>query len=488
MKSATLQSRFSIPYQKRTNATRSALLLLLLSDLLVVFISTVLAFVVRFQVMENSLDISPQRYFEIFGIHIILATLSLPAYLYFKEAYSIKHLTRYKYGAMQMLAHAFSWSVIFLAGSLFVNVEPAISRIWVALTGTFAGIGLAISRYVFCKDFLGQSLLESIRRRTIILGWTQAAETLENRSRADTEEGHFFPFDVKACLILKEQMKAEASYPKHLQQIESPTSLESRIAAYRADTLILADSNLDSQSLQKIQEICARELVDFMMVPDFVHTLNSCLRVESIAQMPLLTQTRSRLDNGFNALLKRLFDIVGASLGLLLSAPIMAFFCWRVYRESPGPVFYRQVRTGKRGKHFEMIKIRSMQLDAEKESGAKWCSVDDPRRLSIGTFMRKYNIDELPQFWNVLKGDMSLVGPRPERPELIREFKHQISFYNVRHTITPGMTGWAQVNGWRGDTSLQARIASDLEYIERWSLWLDIYICFKTLYTTKNAY
>ena len=158
----------------------------------------------------------------------------------------------------------------------------------------------------------------------------------------------------------------------------------------------------------------------------------------------------------------------------------------RVYLESPGPVFYKQIRLGENGRRFKIIKIRSMRLDAEKETGAKWCTEDDPRRLQVGEFMRKHNIDELPQFWNVLKGEMSLVGPRPERPELIDGFKHEISYYNVRHLVKPGITGWAQVNGWRGDTSLESRIACDIEYIERWNLWFDIYICLKTFVSTEE--
>jgi len=167
---------------------------------------------------------------------------------------------------------------------------------------------------------------------------------------------------------------------------------------------------------------------------------------------------------------------------------VIAFFAWRVKRESPGPAFYRQVRVGKNGQPFKIIKIRSMRVDAEKDTGACWCTEADPRRLAVGAFMRKYNIDELPQFWNVLKGEMSIVGPRPERPELIRNFKYEIHHYNIRHTVKPGITGWAQVNGWRGDTCLQSRIACDIEYIERWSLWTDFYICLRTVLATKNAY
>ena len=137
---------------------------------------------------------------------------------------------------------------------------------------------------------------------------------------------------------------------------------------------------------------------------------------------------------------------------------------------------------------YFLIKIRSMRMDAEVESGALWCKEDDPRRLKIGAFMRRTNIDELPQFWNVLKGEMSLVGPRPERPELIENFKSQIDYYNMRHIIKCGMTGWAQVNGWRGDTDLDSRIACDIEYIERSGFWFDLYIILRTITARTNAY
>ncbi|WPJ97384.1 sugar transferase [Coraliomargarita algicola] len=277
-------------------------------------------------------------------------------------------------------------------------------------------------------------------------------------------------------------------YPARIYRGSKIKDIERLLQSGRHDTLILAESNLPAKTMLRIQEICGREMIDFMVIPDFVHTLNACLRIESFAGLPMLTQGQREISRTFNALIKRSFDIIGAVMGLLAFTPVIAYFCWRVYRESPGAVFYRQVRLGENGRPFEIIKIRSMRLDAEKQTGAKWCTQDDPRRLSVGTFMRKYNIDELPQFWNVLKGDMSLVGPRPERPELIENFKHEISFYNIRHIVKPGITGWAQINGWRGDTSLQSRIACDLEYIERWNFWFDIYICLRTLRSNKNAY
>jgi len=184
---------------------------------------------------------------------------------------------------------------------------------------------------------------------------------------------------------------------------------------------------------------------------------------------------------------KRAVDIVGASVGLVLSVPLIAIFGAIVFWESPGPIFYRQRRLGLGGREFEILKIRSMKLDAEKNGRAGWTTKNDPRRLAIGAFMRKWNIDEVPQFWNVLMGDMSLVGPRPERPELIRNFKHEIPHYNARHNAIPGITGWAQVNGLRGDTDLTERIKCDLWYQENWSLMLDLQIMFMTFFKRDNA-
>jgi exopolysaccharide biosynthesis polyprenyl glycosylphosphotransferase len=193
------------------------------------------------------------------------------------------------------------------------------------------------------------------------------------------------------------------------------------------------------------------------------------------------------LDRLFNRMLKRTMDIIGATIGLTLSAPIMLVCGILIYLESPGPIFYRQIRTGRNGRNFTIFKLRSMRLDAEKGT-ACWTQKDDPRRLKTGAFMREWNLDEVPQFWNVLKGEMSLVGPRPERPELIANFKHQIPHYNARLASKPGLTGWAQVNGLRGDTSLVERVRYDLHYLENWSLWFDLQTMFLTFFKRQNAY
>jgi len=254
------------------------------------------------------------------------------------------------------------------------------------------------------------------------------------------------------------------------------------------DALMLSNTHMPAETLSEVVQICHRELVRFMVIPAFFEVLVSGLHIESIRGVPVMTLGRLPLDRFFGRLSKRIVDLIGGVGGLLISAPLIALFALLVKRESPGPVFYTQVRVGRGGRPFRIIKIRSMRTDAEEESGAQWASENDGRRLKVGAFMRKWNIDELPQFWNILKGEMSLVGPRPERPEFTKDFKYRVDYYNVRHTVKPGLTGWAAVNGWRGDTDLKERIRYDLDYIERWSVLFDFYIMLLTFLRNKNAY
>jgi exopolysaccharide biosynthesis polyprenyl glycosylphosphotransferase len=249
-----------------------------------------------------------------------------------------------------------------------------------------------------------------------------------------------------------------------------------------ADILMVVDGAADRDEMLDLAETCGKEFVDFKMVPSCFQVLVSGLRFESIHGMPVLGIDRLPLHHAFNNAAKRAFDIVGAVVGLLVSAPVIAVFCLLVYLESPGAVIYRQRRVGLNGRPFDIFKIRSMKPDAEADGAPGWTVQDDPRRLKIGSFMREWNIDELPQFWNVLKGDMSLVGPRPERPELIDAFKEEIPHYNVRHNIKPGITGWAQVNG-RNALTHEQRFELDVWYVDHWSPLLDLEILARTLLT-----
>ncbi|MGZ0655561.1 sugar transferase [Coraliomargarita sp. W4R53] len=491
MDATTISSELTLPRARRESALRSTLMLLFGGDLLIALLATLLGFYLRFEVAPplatSVLDVFTLKQYT---IYIISGTLLMVGILYLNGTYSVDALTRYRYGALKMVGCTLYWSIVLLTLSAIFKINPPISRLWVCYSTVILIFSLTTWRYLFCHYFVGPGLLQNLQRSTLIIGWNERAEKLYQRSESSQYSQSFFPFHIRSAITMESlENRGDSPIPPHQLYLGSGLdTLRKLLRSGRYDTVILANTSLPMEETLTIQEICGLEMMDFMMIPDFVRTMTACLHVESFQGTPLLTQTKRQLDRPSSSIIKRVTDIAGGLFGLIVFSPIIAYFAWRVYRESPGPVFYKQIRLGKNERLFKIIKIRSMRLDAEKDSGAKWCTENDPRRLAVGAFMRKYNIDELPQFWNVIKGEMSLVGPRPERPELIKDFKHQIGYYNLRHTVKPGITGWAQVNGWRGDTSLEARIACDIEYIERWNPWLDIYICLRTFRANKNAY
>lgn len=237
-------------------------------------------------------------------------------------------------------------------------------------------------------------------------------------------------------------------------------------------------------------DILSQSLVEVRLVADVPNLAGLSLTTSNLDGLPVVG-LRESPHFGLNVVVKRAMDIVLALAALIVLSPLMVLIAIIVKRTSPGPVFYRQERCGLNGKPFQMLKFRSMSVDAEKQTGAVWARKDDPRRTAFGTFIRKTSLDELPQFINVLKGDMSLVGPRPERPVFIRQFSQTIPNYMARHTVKSGITGWAQVHGWRGNTSLRKRVQYDLYYITHWTPWLDLHILWMTVFRgllNRNAY
>ena len=252
--------------------------------------------------------------------------------------------------------------------------------------------------------------------------------------------------------------------------------------------VILAGAALNHQRIVDIILLCEQRMIQFNMVPDLFQVMTGSMDMQSIDDIPLLGVAEWPLDRFWNRCLKRAEDIAVAGVGLLLSAPIMTIAALCIRKSSPGPIFYRQERCGENGRVFTLYKLRTMVVDAEKQTGPVWAAPDDARRTRIGALLRACNLDELPQFWNVLKGDMSAVGPRPERPHFVEKFKSDVGRYMWRHVSKPGMTGWAQVNGLRGDTSIEERIKYDLYYLEHWSLAFDFKILLKTFAARTNAY
>ena len=250
-------------------------------------------------------------------------------------------------------------------------------------------------------------------------------------------------------------------------------------SARQAQVVIIALPLEAHEDLPVILEGLSQEMVDVRIVPDLYRFMSLGSTVESFEGMPIIGLRGSRLE-GWPRVFKRVVDVVGSLLLIILFSPLMLLIAVLVKLTSRGPVLYRQRRMGLDGVEFMMLKFRSMRPRAEADTGAVWASPDDPRRTPLGKILRKTSLDELPQFFNALKGEMSLVGPRPERPELIQEFRSQIPGYMLRHMVKAGITGWAQINGWRGNTDLKTRIEHDLYYIENWSLWFDLKIMLLT--------
>jgi Undecaprenyl-phosphate glucose phosphotransferase len=248
----------------------------------------------------------------------------------------------------------------------------------------------------------------------------------------------------------------------------------------RVDHLYVALPLEEHAKLLELMEIASREVIDVKVVPDLLQFIALRARLEDLDGLPIINVNDVPLQ-GFNAIIKRAFDIALSAATLIVLSIPLGIIAALVKLTSRGPVFYRQARMGLDGKAFTVYKFRSMYEGAEDVTGPVWARKDDPRATSIGGWLRRLDLDELPQFWNVLKGDMSIVGPRPERPFFVEQFKHRIPQYMLRHKVKAGITGWAQVNGWRGNTSLEKRIEYDLYYIENWSVTLDLKIMWLTI-------
>ncbi|MEQ1747890.1 MAG: exopolysaccharide biosynthesis polyprenyl glycosylphosphotransferase [Prosthecobacter sp.] len=412
--------------------------------------------------------------------HMMLGTLSMLMAIGWQGIYHRSVLLRNRWIATKIARAALIWTMGFLAFSLALKLEPSISRVYVALNGACTLLLLLGWRVGFNQFLHSNTRIKTLQQRTLFVGWNDDARRLWQTLSEDVAHAFNLVGWVDAS-----GTRVEDSVPDNIPFVGYLEDIQRVIARHEVDMVIVAD--LPRQQLVELANLCEREMIQFKLAPSVFRIFVSGLSLETIAGTPVLGVNRLPLDSTLNVLAKRTFDIVGAIVGLTISAPLVAYFGLMVWLESRGPIFYRQRRWGMSGVPFDIIKIRSMKLNAES-SGAQWCTQDDPRRLRVGAFMRKWNIDEVPQFWNVLKGEMSLVGPRPERPELIADFKHEIPHYNARHQAKPGMTGWAQVKGLRGDTDLSERIKCDLWYLENWSLMLDLQIMFLTFLKRDNAY
>lgn len=400
-----------------------------------------------------------------------------------QDLYQRKNLLRYRRTTKIIVQSSFTWLIAYLGLSLALKFDPPISRIYVLLSFVCSLGSLLIWRYLFHRFLHLGTVARGLRQKVVFVGWNENAARLASAIQYDSAQ----PYDLLG-FISAPSAKAPDSANALLKNLGPYPELSELLIREGVDIVILADLEIPTENILALTNLCERLLVQFKVIPSYFQIMVSGLALETVSGVPILGFEELPLDRMPNRILKRIVDIVGSIIGLVLAAPVIAVCGALVWKESPGPIFYRQVRTGRGGRNFKIIKLRSMRLDAEQVGGAQWAKKDDNRRLRIGAFLREWNLDEVPQFWNVLKGEMSLVGPRPERPELIQNFQFEIPHYNSRLASKPGLTGWAQVNGLRGDTDLAERVRYDLFYLENWSVWLDFQIMVMTLISRKNAY
>ncbi len=322
------------------------------------------------------------------------------------------------------------------------------------------------------------------RSRMLIVGTGEAAEAVIRR----IQSAPWFGYEVIGVVALHSDGVTQVA---GVPVIGTAEDLPDLVYARDVDEVLIAVPEAPHSEVLRLISLCERSNLSIKIYPDIFQLIATQPSLDDLGGLPLLT-VRDVAQRGWKLALKRAMDIVGASVGLILLSPLMLLIAILIKLDSPGPVFYVQERMGLDGRPFLMLKFRSMRADAEKE-GPGWTRPDDPRRTRVGAILRRLNLDELPQLINVLLGDMSLVGPRPERPVYVEQFRRVIPRYMERHREKAGITGWAQINGLRGDTSIAERTKYDLWYVENWSLWLDIKILLRTLVQTltfrsPNAY
>ena len=322
------------------------------------------------------------------------------------------------------------------------------------------------------------------QKHVLLIGYSRAAEGFIDRVSVNPEWG----YHVQG--ILDDHRPAGFAYKK--VQVLGPTNhLEDFLASNTLDEIAITLSIKEYSNLEQIVAACEKSGVHTKFIPDYNNIIPTIPYMEDLQGLPVIHIRHVPLTGVFNATMKRIVDLAGALFGLIVFSPLMLVTALLIKITSPGPVLFSQERIGLHNRPFKMYKFRSMEVQDPGRERSQWTTPHDPRVTPVGRFIRKTSIDEMPQFFNVLIGDMSLVGPRPERPLFVEKFKEEIPRYMIKHQVRPGLTGWAQVNGYRGDTSITKRIEHDLYYIEKWSLGFDFKIMLLTVFKgfiNKNAY
>lgn len=450
-------------------------------DACITAVSYLLAYYIRlesgiFPITEESERLST-------AVYMFPLLLIVPAYLFLYTAFRLYTPKRVQGRRLEfsniIKANTVGLSIFIVV--LYLIELPDFSRWMIAI---FYGINIIF-------ETLGRNairyMLRSMRERgfnlkhILLVGYSRAAEGYIDRIESNPQWGYV----VRG--ILDDKVEAGTEY-KGIRVLGTIDNLMVILPENKLDEIAITLSINEYARLEEIVNMCEKSGVHTKFIPDYNHIIPTKPYTEDLLGLPVINIRHVPLTNTINQMLKRAMDIVGAIFCLILFSPIMVCVAFLIKLTSPGPIIYSQERVGLHNRPFKMYKFRSMEVKEEKNG---WTKQNDPRVTPIGKIIRKFSIDEMPQFYNVLIGNMSLVGPRPERPFYVEKFKEEIPRYMVKHQVRPGMTGWAQINGYRGDTSIRKRIDCDLYYIENWTMGLDIKILFLTLFKgfiNKNAY
>jgi exopolysaccharide biosynthesis polyprenyl glycosylphosphotransferase len=464
------------------NPTRRIAVLFLVSDLVATLAALVAAYVLRFRaeivpVTKGIPDAG--TYYRLFPVIAIL----WPIVYYFYGLYSVRrHRSRIEEGFAVLVATGLA--TLLLTGLATFYRGFSYSRL-VLLLFFAADVFFVFAGRTAIRRYLEEAWRHGFGvRQVLVVGAGRLGRAVIDKLAEHPEAG------LRAVAMLDDDPQRLGEPYRGVPVVGATSEAAAVVDALAVDTVFLALPLDDHRAMLAVLKDVGRTVADVRVVPDLLQHITFRAGVEDLDGLPVVHLTQVPL-SGWMSLVKRTVDLAASSASLLALSPVFAAIALAIRREDGGPIFYRQRRMGLDGRPFDILKFRSMVPGAEDDSGPTWASQDDPRRTRVGRFLRRWSLDELPQLLNVLRGEMSLVGPRPERPEFVREFKEEFPQYMLRHRVRAGMTGWAQVHGWRGNTSLTKRIEYDLYYIENWTLSLDVKILWMTLrhgLSHRNAY
>jgi len=456
---------------------------LLISDLTAITIGFFSAYYIRFYgycfipVLPSPSEIPfISVYFKTIPFVWLILSLCFLAGGLYGESLSFKKMVR----VGSIIKQVFYGVILLIVISAFYRVT-SFSRIFIILLFPVFSLFVILGRWILINLESKIKKIQGKVRSLIIVGEGSLAQTLVDNFQSE----EFLDYKVSGVVTLHEDMDESI---KGSDVIGNFKDMESILDRYAPDEIIFSTLHIEHEQLMSVIASCDRRMIQFFIVPDILNFLTSKVELTSVGGINLLGLQKFPLDNGLKRFLKRIMDVIVSIIMLVGLSWLFLLLALLVKFSSKGPVFFKQQRCLEDGKEFYMYKFRTMDVSAENKSGPVWAKENDERCTKIGAFMRSKNLDELPQLINVLFGDMSLVGPRPERPHFIKQFKFDIPRYMARHSIKPGITGWAQVSGLRGNTSLEERVKYDLYYIENWSIWFDLKILFFTVFSFKNAY